>query len=303
MEGHYAVIGLGAMGYGMASNLRKNIPLSSTLFVYDVDRAVCDKFKIEFSGHGPIETNESIKETVEYAHVLVSSLPSLGAVRDVYLDGATGVLAARPNPNRLIVETSTMETSSATEVAQKLAEAKAGYYVDAPVSGGPPGAAAGTLSFMIGHAKPELSDLMSLRLQRLLTIMGNPKKLFWCGKLGTGLAAKISNNYIACTVFIAVAEAMAIGVRSGIDGKLLRDIINSSSGQTAIGDIVTFIPKDQLLGPNGFPVHIMVKDIALGVNAAELVDVAPKMALTALEIWKQAEEVPEIIAQDGIFHA
>jgi 3-hydroxyisobutyrate dehydrogenase len=122
------------MGYGMASNLRKKIPLSSTLFVYDVDRALCDKFKAEFSGHGPIETKESIKETVEYAQVLVSSLPSLEAVRDVYLDEASGVLAARPNSNRLIVETSTMEPSSATEVAQRLAEAKAGYYVDAPVS-------------------------------------------------------------------------------------------------------------------------------------------------------------------------
>lgn len=171
------------------------------------------------------------------------------------------------------------------------------------MQGGPPGAAAGTLSFMIGHAKPEPSDPISLRLQGLLTIMGNPKKLFWCGKVGTGLAAKISNNYIACTVFIAAAEAMAIGVRSGIDGKLLRDIIHSSSGQTAIGDIVNFIPKDQLLGPNGFPVHIMAKDIGLGVDAAELVGVAPRMALVALDIWKQAEEDPEIIAQDGIFHA
>lgn len=156
---------------------------------------------------------------------------------------------------------------------------------------------------MVGHAKPEPSEPMSLRLQDLVTIMGDPKKIFWCGKLGTGLAAKITNNYIACTVFIAVAEAMAIGVRSGIDGKLLRDIIHNSSGQTAIGDIVNFIPKDQLLGPNGFPVHIMTKDVGLGVDAANLVGIAPRMALAAVDIWKQAEEDPEIIPQDGIFNA
>lgn len=122
------------MGYGMASNLRKQIPLSSTLFVYDVYRPLCDKFKIEFGGYGPIEIKGSIKETVEYAQVLVSSLPSLEAICEVYLDEATGVLAANPNPGRLVLDTSTMKQSSAAELAQQLAEAKAGFYVDAPVS-------------------------------------------------------------------------------------------------------------------------------------------------------------------------
>lgn len=108
--------------------------MSSTLSVYDVDCQLCDKFKIDFSVYRPIEINELIKATVEYAQVVVSSLPSLKAVYDVYLDEATGVFAARPDSNRLIVETSTMEPSSATEVTWKLAEAKARYYVDAPVS-------------------------------------------------------------------------------------------------------------------------------------------------------------------------
>ncbi|KAJ5605309.1 hypothetical protein N7510_010463 [Penicillium lagena] len=303
MEVNYAVIGLGAMGYGMASNIRKKVPSSSTVFVYDVCRPQCEKFKNEFSGYGPIEIHDSVNKTVQKAQVLVSSLPSIEAAREVYLDAATGVLAASTNPDRLILETSTMEPSSAAEFAHKLAEAKVGFYVDAPVSGGTTGATGGTLSFMIGHAKPEQSNPMSLRLQDTLTVMGDPKKLFWCGKLGAGLAAKVSNNYIACTVFIAVAEAMAIGVRSGIDGKLLHDIIHNSSGQTAIGDIVSYIPKDELLGPNGFPVHIMTKDVGLGVDAANLVGITPRMALAALDIWKQAEKDSDIVPQDGIFNA
>lgn len=152
---------------------------------------------------------------------------------------------------------------------------------------------------MIGHSKPAQSDPTSIRIQNVLEMMGESKKCFWCGKVGAGLAAKISNNYISCTVFLVVAEALAIGVRSGIDAELLQEVIHNSSGQTFMGDIVAKVPKEHLQGPNGFPVNIMIKDIGLGVDVANETGVDPRMALAALDIWKKSAEDPSVINQDG----
>jgi len=302
MDGHYAFVGLGAMGFGMASNIRQKMPSSSVLFIYDVYRPACDKFVSELSKFGPIEIAQSVKEAAANAKVLISSVRSTSDVRQVYLDDVVGVIAAPADPDRLILECSTIESSAAREVAEKLAAAKVGVYVDTPVSGGAPAAVGGKLSFMIGHTKPEQSDPIGLRIQNVLTMMGEPRKLFWCGKIGAGLAAKISNNYISCTVFLVVAEAMAIGVRSGIDRKLLQEVIHNSSGQTFMGDILNSVPRDQLQGRNGFPVELMLKDLGLGVDVGNETGVIPRMALTALDTWKKAAEDINYINQDGFYN-
>lgn len=156
---------------------------------------------------------------------------------------------------------------------------------------------------MVGYTKPEITDSIGLRIEKVLEMMGDPKKCFWCGKIGSGLAAKISNNYISCTVYLVVAEAMAIGVRSGIDPKLLREIIHNSSGQTFMGDIISNVPSAKLSGPNGFPVHLMIKDVGLGVDVGNATGVEPRMGLAALDIWKKAADDPSIINLDGFNHS
>jgi len=294
---NYAFVGLGAMGYGMASNIRKKIPSSSVLYIYDVARPACDKFVSEFGQFGRIEIAQSVREAASNANVFISSLPSMEVVRKVYLDDGNGVLAAPTDPDRLLLESSTNETALAREISEKLAVASKGIYVDTPVSGGSPASVAGKLSFMIGHTKPDESDSLGLRIRNVLSLMGEPHKLFWCGKIGAGLAAKISNNYISCTVFLIVAEALALGVRNGIDPKLLQEVIHNSSGQTFMGDILSSVPKSKLGG--GFPVNLMIKDISLGIDVGEKTGVNPRMAITALDIWKQAAEDPSIIYDDG----
>src|SRR4051795_12075852 len=106
------------------------------------------------------------------------------------------------------------------------------------IQGGVPGADLGTLSFLIGHNKPSDTDPVSDRLEKVAAMMGNPKKFFYCGRLGAGLAAEISNNYLSCSILLAVAEAMAIGIRSGVDEKLLHDVIQNSTGQSFMADVV-----------------------------------------------------------------
>ncbi|KAJ5779158.1 hypothetical protein N7457_006878 [Penicillium paradoxum] len=299
MEGPFAFIGLGSMGSGLARNLRQKIPSSSKLYIYDTNRAVCDKFVADFNECGPIEIVESPKEAAMHAKVVVSSLPSVEAVRAVYLSETDGCILAAPNANRLILETSTIEASVARELSVSLEAKGAGCYVDTPISGGPQAAATGTLSFMIGRQKPDESDTLGQTLRQVLETMGDSEKLFWCGKTGAGLTAKISNNYIAISVFLAVTEATAIGVRSGIDPDVLHDIIHNSSGQTFMGDILRRVPRAALQSNHVFPKDIMVKDITLGVQAGNETNVNPRMALAAQAIWTEAAKNPETLYLDG----
>lgn len=170
--------------------------------------------------------------------------------------------------------------------------------------GGVPAAEARTLSFLIGRAWKEEDD-MSVRAQQCMEMMGQKKKFFWCGNLGAGLAAKISNNYISCSVLLIIAEAMAVGVRSGIDPKLLQAVIHNSTGQSFMGDHVNPVPGVVAHAPSsnnwklGFKTQMMIKDISLGVEAAKRVGIEPRMASTAVDIWKEAAADPRCIDRDG----
>lgn len=162
---------------------------------------------------------------------------------------------------------------------------------------------------MIGHKRPQEEDsstgTVSSRINRVLTMLGAPKKFFWCGKRGAGLAAKISNNYISCTSLLVIAEAMAMGVRDGIDPKLLHDVIRNSSGQSFMEENVTPVPGVVPHAPSsnnwklGFKTQMMVKDIGLGIDAAKKVGITPTMAEAAIEVWKKASEDPRCIDRDG----
>ncbi|KIV87926.1 hypothetical protein PV11_03441 [Exophiala sideris] len=308
MDPSYAFIGLGAMGFAMAGNIRKKISSASTLYVYDISRSSCERFASTYGKSGPIVICESVKDAAESADVVISIVPTAENVRQVYLDQSSGLVAARKDADRLILECSTIDSASTREVGEQLRGSKHGFYVDAPVSGGVPAAEAGTLSFMIGHSKPSegaSSSTIAARIDHVLSMMGKREKFFWCDKLGAGLAAKISNNYISCTFVLVIAEAMAMGIRNGIDPKLLHEVIHNSSGQSFMADHVNPVPGVVPHAPSsnnwrlGFKTQMMVKDIGLGVEAAKRVGVAPTMAEAAIEVWKKAAEDPRCIDRDG----
>jgi 3-hydroxyisobutyrate/3-hydroxypropionate dehydrogenase len=158
---------------------------------------------------------------------------------------------------------------------------------------------------MIGHSKPEATDPLTQRLQNALSMIGSPHKFFWCGKVGSGLAAKISNNYLSCSIIIAVAEAMAIGVRLGVDPKLFQDVIHNSTGQSFMGDNVCPVPGVVPHAPSsnnwklGFKTQMMIKDIGLAVEAGKQVGIKPRIAETALDLWRKCAKDPRCIDKDG----
>ncbi|GAB7349174.1 hypothetical protein MBLNU459_g8109t1 [Dothideomycetes sp. NU459] len=290
------------MGYEMAMNIRKKMSSSSTLYINDVNKAACAKFKEEYSSFGPVSILDSAREVAEHADTLISIVPAAQHVKQVYLDAQTGVVAAKKNPHRLMLECSTIDVKSSRAVGEALKEAGAGEYVDTPVSGGVPGATAGSLAFLVGYAKEE--GPFTSRLASVVSMMGAPEKMFYCGKLGAGLAAKICNNYLSGVILLASAEAMNIGIRSGIDRKLLYDVVHNSTGQSFMFDNVNPAPNTVAHAPSsrdyqgGFKAQMMVKDMTLGVEAGEMVGVRTTTGSAALDLYKEASVDERCIDRD-----
>ena len=142
------------------------------------------------------------------------------------------------------------------------------------------------------------SDSEGSRVRDVTSMMGNPQKIFLCGKLGTGLAAKISNNYLSGTFMVAIAEAMAIGIRAGVDKNALAEVIKNSSGMSWMGDHMQPVPGIIPEAPSsndykpGFRHELMIKDMSLGTEAGKLHGIDPTMANTALEAVKKAAKDP-----------
>ncbi|KAK1690038.1 NAD binding domain of 6-phosphogluconate dehydrogenase-domain-containing protein [Colletotrichum godetiae] len=305
MEFNIGFIGLGAIGYPMAASIRRHLSRQSTVYVFDVNKSACEKFVDQFESFGRVEVAASPREVAAAADVVVSMVPGAPEVSKVYLDVEDGIIAAPKNPQRLLIECSTIDTTTARHLADQIKKASQGTYVDAPVSGGVPAAEKGTLSFMIGRRLQDEEDALSQRLRRVVSMMGDSEKLFWCGDVGSGLAAKISNNYISCSVLLLISEAMAVGVKSGVDPKMLQTIIHNSTGQTFMGDNVCPVPGVIPHAPSsnnwrlGFKTQMFLKDLSLGIEAAKQENIQPTMAEAAYGVFAKAANDPRCIDRDG----
>jgi 3-hydroxyisobutyrate dehydrogenase len=129
-------------------------------------------------------------------------LPRGEHVLDVFTNPSTGLLSIPQGGNqKFFLECSTIETSTSVDVGKKVAKSGLGEFVDSPVSGGPQGSDAGTLTFMIG-GPTELYE----KAKPILSMMGKRENIFHCGKEGAGLATKQINNYCAWVSFLGLCE-------------------------------------------------------------------------------------------------
>lgn len=135
--------------------------------------------------------------------IIISSLPNAQAVKTVFLDASTGLLAGcAKSSKKLFLETSTIEASTSLEVLQEVNQTcPSSVFLDAPVSGGIPPAHAGTLTFMVGG-----SDDAFERARPVMATMGKAENLIHCGGPGAGLATKQINNYVAYCSYVALCE-------------------------------------------------------------------------------------------------
>jgi 3-hydroxyisobutyrate dehydrogenase len=269
-----AFIGLGNMGGPMARNLLKG---GHELTVFDVVRKNIDTLTAAGATAAP-----SAKAVVEGADLVLTMLPSSPHVKSVYL-GADGILAAVAAGVPLI-DSSTIDPATAREVAAA-ADQHGNPMADAPVSGGTGGAAAGTLTFMVG-AEPALFET----IRPILALMG--KNIVHCGGSGTGQVAKICNNMLLGISMIGVAEAMNLGAALGIDPKVLAGIINTSSGRCWSSD--TYNPYPGVMDnvpaargyTGGFGSDLMLKDLGLATDAARQAKQSVAMGALAQQLYQ-----------------
>ena len=249
-------IGLGNMGAPMARNLLKN---GHALQVFDLSEAA-----LRSLGEAGASVCASPRAAAADVELVVTMLPAAAHVRGV-LTGEQGVLAGIAR-GVTIVDSSTIDPASAQAFA-KLAEANGNAFVDAPVSGGTGGAAAGTLTFMVGASETLFSNVSPA-----LRAMG--KNIVRCGDIGMGQVAKICNNLLLGITMTGVAEAMSLGTALGIDPKGLAGIINTSTGRCWSSDTYNPYPGIVETAPasrgytGGFGADLMLKDLGLAAEAA-----------------------------------
>jgi 3-hydroxyisobutyrate dehydrogenase len=276
-----AFIGLGNMGLPMAQNL---IKAGHQVEGVDVNPAALEKLKA--AGGTSVET---AKTAGARADVVITMLPAGKQVRDVYL-GANGIIE-NANAGTLLIDCSTIDVETARAVA-KAAEQKGLLMIDAPVSGGVTGAAAGTLTFMCGG-----STQAFVRAQSILEKMG--KTIVHAGGSGTGQAAKICNNMILGITMIAVSEAFVLAEKLGLDHQKLFDISSKSSGQCwamtsycPVPGLVPASPANRDYQP-GFTAAMMLKDLQLAQDAAKAAGATTELGADAAKLYSRYAESGE----------
>lgn len=263
-------VGLGAMGRPMASNIVK---AGYSLTVCDVVAAAVEEMKAKGAqaAAGP-------KEVALNSDIVLISLPNNAIVESV-VNGENGLLAGS-HKGQIFIDLSSV-TPSHTRKMAALAAAKGVEYLDAPVSGGVSGADAGTLTIMVGGEKAALE-----RCQEVLQVIG--KKIYHAGSAGAGDAIKLVNNLLLGVNMVAVAEAMTLGVKAGINPETLFEIISSSSGRSYA--LEAKLPKFVLAGnfDPGFAVDLQYKDLEMAVQTAKELGMPLAMGNFAQQVYETA---------------
>ncbi|MBU3055905.1 3-hydroxyisobutyrate dehydrogenase [Pseudomonas indica] len=269
-----AFIGLGHMGLPMARNLLK---AGFQLSVFDLVQSAVD----QLAGEGA-RAAASATEASENAEVIVSMLPASRHVEGLYL-GDDGLLSRIP-AGRLVLECSTIAPESAKKVHQAARE-RGIDLLDAPVSGGTAGAAAGTLTFMVGGDAAALE-----KAQPVFAAMG--KNIFHAGPDGAGQIAKVCNNQLLAVQMIGTAESMAMGVANGLDPKVLAEIMRQSSGGNWVLErynpwpgVMENAPASKGYG-GGFMAELMAKDLGLAQETAQVSASSTPMGALALQLYR-----------------
>ncbi|KAK5117415.1 hypothetical protein LTR62_006034 [Meristemomyces frigidus] len=284
LNASYGFIGLGQMGYPMATNLRNKISSSDTLYIHDVNPAVTEQFAKEV---GNVIVAENVREVAENSETIITVLPEPHHVQNVYhqmLRPPTLLTAAPDKNERLFIDCSTIDPKSSAGVANATFSSGQGHFVDAPMSGGVVGASAGTLTFMLGSA-----DELVERTTAVLKMMG--KRTIHLGPQTSGLKGKLANNYLLALNNIATAEAMNMGVRWGLDPKTLADMINTATGKCWPSEINNPVPGVCENAPasrdykGGFGTRLMLKDLKLALQAGAEAEITPHLGSHAQDIY------------------
>ena len=268
-----AFIGLGNMGGPMAANLVK---AGHAVCGFDLSGGAVQRLA---AAGGRAAT--SIADAVRDAQVVITMLPAGEHVLAAY-DGPQGVLANAAS-DAVLIDSSTVPP----EIPRQLAKlARPGtLLLDAPVSGGTAGAAAGTLTFMVGG-----DAALVERMRPLLGNMG--RAIHHGGPLGAGQTLKLCNNMLLGILMAGTSEALRLGIANGLDPKVLSAVMQQSSGRNWTLEVYNPCPGVMENAASsrgytgGFATDLMAKDLRLAHGAAAAGDVATPLGDLARRIFE-----------------
>lgn len=263
-------IGVGRMGFPMAANL---IKAGHEVVVHNRSQQPVEKLVTLGA-----QRASSPAEVARAVEVLVSCVLTPQQDEQIYV-GANGAIEGA-RAGQVFIDTSTVEPSLSRKIGEALAS-RGVKFLDAPISGGPKGAAAGTLSVMIGGDEDAVEKARSV-----LEVFG--KKLFHMGPVGSGCATKICNQILTGTTHALVAETMVLGASLGLDPQRLFEVLKVSSGQS--NSLERAVPNFIL--PRKFDaaysVEGIIKDLECAIQTAKAKGVRLLLPTIAQQLYQEA---------------
>jgi 3-hydroxyisobutyrate dehydrogenase len=265
-------VGLGNMGLPMVTNLLKK---GDSVRVFDLNESAVK----QAVSLGAVAVSNA-GDVCKGSEGVITMLPAGKHVTEVY-EKSLFPSAAK---GTMFMDCSTIEPMVSQELVKK-AHGQGFRMVDAPVSGGVNGAAAGTLTFMVGADTQQDFELSKSMLKN----MGS--NFFHCGKAGTGEVAKIANNLVLAISMTAVSEAFNLGTKLGMDPKVLSSILNVSTGRCWSSEVYSPYPGILPNAPSsreyagGFGAALMAKDLGIAVSSGSSASVALPLSKHVLELY------------------
>ena len=266
-----AFIGLGAMGGPMAQNIVKK---GTKLSVYDIEKSKMDPLIDLGSTPG-----KSIKDTIQNAEVIITMLPSTDNVRSV-ICSAEGVLSFA-KPGSIILDMSTIAPTGTDEVYD-LCRQKDLDFIDAPVGRLVSHAISGDSLFMVGCDNEEAFK----KVEPLLNAMGTT--IIRCGKVGSGIRAKVVNNFQILSIAQITAEALTLAKKIGLDLNTFKEVnagTTANNGQFHINFMSKVLQND--IEP-GFTIDLAHKDMGLAIETANSFRVGLPVGSSVQAVYGQA---------------
>ena len=266
-------IGLGVMGGRMCKNLAKKS--GHTVVAFDMDAS-----KAEALAEFGVEALPTAADVAARASAIFLCLPGAPQVRALCFGDGKLVASMRAGSTLIDMTTATVDVDR--EVAAALAD-KGVDFADAPIARGVPSAEDGTLAITVGA-----SDAVFARIEPWLRCMGT--EISHCGDVGTGQVLKLMNNMLIFQTVTALAEAMAIATRAGVDRSKVFDILSRGSADSfALRRHGSFMTSGDY-PDDWFPIDYSLKDIGYALDLAESVGVDAEVAKTAKTRLAQAQE-------------
>ena len=252
-------IGLGNMGFPMA---RRLVEAGHRVTVFDTRREPIDRLVALGA-----EPASSVREVADRVETVMASLPTPDIVLAV-ATGPDGVIAGKRV--RRFVDLSTTGAVMAKRIFEMLKQRNI-VQIDCPVSGGVTGAAKGTLALMVSGPRAEVTAI-----EPALAAIG--RMFFISEQPGAGQTMKLCNNFLSAAAMTATSEAMVMGVKAGLDPRIMLDVINSGTGRNTatedkFGRVV--LPRAFNLG---FTVGLMTKDLKLCLGEGKALGVPMHVA-------------------------